>query len=153
MHENGIVIRKNKDYSTPFITLLVLFIVVVSLGCFFKAHDLSEILAGVLIVTVMAGAIVYLLKQRREQGVELAISPKGVYLDGKGLYLWSLIKSFSTTEHHDDSVIIKLVLHFEKYEDEEFDITNVGMRREELVEHMLYYKGMFATGYAGHKII
>jgi hypothetical protein len=80
----------------------------------------------------------------------MAISMKGIYLDGKGLYPWSLIESFSTTEHHDDNVTMKLILHFSKYEDEDFDITNIGMTRIELVEYLLYYKGTFTTYYAGH---
>lgn len=150
MHEKGIVFRKNKDYSIPFIALLGLFIFVVIFGCFFKAHDLTEILLGVLIVTVLAGAVIYLIKQRREQGVELAISMKGVYLDGKGLYPWSLIKSFSTTEHHDDTVTTNLILHFNQYEDEEFDISHLDIKPKDLVEHLLYYKGIFTTYYAGH---
>lgn len=150
MDENGIVIRKNNNSSDAFITLLGLFISAVSFGIFFKAHDLTEILPGVLIVIVLAGLIIYLIKHRREQGVELAISLKGVYLDGKGLYPWSLIERFSTTEHHDDVVTTKLILHFSQYEDEDFDITHIGIKREELVEHLLYYKGIFTTYYVGH---
>ena len=150
MHENGIVFRKNNDSSTPFIALLGLFIVVVSYGCFFKAHDLTEILLGVLIVTVMAGVVIYLIKHRRKQDVELAISMKGVYLDGKGLYPWSLIESFSTTEHHDDTITMKLILHFSKYEDEDYDYTHLDIKTKELVEHLLYYKGIFTTYYVGH---
>lgn len=150
MHENGIVFRKNKDYSIPFIVLLSLFIVVVSYGCFFKAHDLTDILLGVLILTVLAGVVIYLIKHRREQGVELAISMKGIYLDGKGLYPWSLIESFSTTEHHDDTVTTKLILHFNQYEDEEFDVSHLGIKPKDLVKHLLYYKGIFITYYAGH---
>ena len=150
MDENGIVFRKNNNSSTPFIALLGLFIVVVSYGCFFKAHDLTEILLGVLIVIVLAVTLVYLIKYRREKGVELAISMKGIYLDGKGLYPWSVIESFSTTEHHDDIVTTKLILHFNQYEDEEFDISHLGIKPKDLVEHLLYYKGIFTTYYAGH---
>jgi len=150
MDEKGIVIRNNKDYSVPFIALLGSFIVVVGFGCFFKAHNPAEILAGVIIMIGLAAAIVYLIKQRREQGIDLAISMKGVYLDGKGLYPWSLIESFSTTEHHDDVITMKLILHFSQYEDEDFEITHIGMAREVLVEYLLYYKGTFTTYYVGH---
>jgi hypothetical protein len=150
MDENGIVFRKNKEGSAPFIALLGLCIVVVSFGISFKARGLTEILTGVLMVTVLAGLMVYLIKYRGEQGVELAISRKGVYLDGKGLYPWSLIESFSTTEHHDDSVTMKLILHFSKYEDEAFDISHLDIKPKNLVEHLLYYKGTFTTYYVGH---
>ncbi|HEY8893321.1 MAG TPA: hypothetical protein VIM79_00795 [Niastella sp.] len=150
MDEKGIVIRNNKDYSVPFIAFLGSFIVVVGFGCFFKAHKPAEILAGVIIMIGLAAAIVYLIKQRREQGIDLAISMKGIYLDGKGLYPWSLIESFSTTEHHDDSVTTKLILHFRKYEDEDYDITHLDIKTKELVEYLLYYKGTFTTYYVGH---
>lgn len=150
MDENGIVFRKNKDGLVPIIALLGLFIGVVSIGILFKAHGQTEIVLGVLIVTVLGGLMVCLIKYRREQGVELAISMKGIYLDGKGLYPWSLIESFSTTEHHDDSVTTKLILHFSKYEDEDYDITHLDIKTKELVEHLLYYKGIFTTYYVGH---
>lgn len=150
MDENGIAFRKNKDSLVPFITLIGLFNGVVCFGIFFKAHDLTEILLGVIIVIVLTGLMIYLIKHRREQGVELAISMKGIYLDGKGLYPWSLIESFSTTEHHDDSVTTKLILHFSKYEDEDYDITHLDIKTKDLVEHLLYYKGIFTTYYVGH---
>lgn len=150
MHENGIVIRENKNNSVPFIALLGLFVGTVSFGIFFKAHGLTEILPGLIIVIVLTGLMIYLIKRRREHRVELAISMKGVYLDGKGLYSWSLIESFSTTEHHDDTITVKLILHFSKYEDEEFDITQVDIKRQDLVEYLLYYKGTFTTYYVGH---
>src|SRR5688572_4235269 len=127
MDENGIVFRKNKEGSVPIIALLGLFIGVVSFDIFFKAHGLTEILTGVLIVTLLAGLMFYLIKYRRGQDVDLAISMKGVYLDGKGLYPWSVIESFSTTEHHDDVVTITLILHFSQYEDEDFEITHLSI--------------------------
>jgi hypothetical protein len=122
-------------------------------GCFFKAHDLTDFLAGVFIVTVMTALLIYIIKHWREQGVDLAISLKGVYLDGKGLYPWSLIESFSTTEDHNDRITTKLILHFSQYEDEDFDITHVAISRGELVEHLLYYKGIYSTYYKGHRKI
>ena len=57
MDENGFVIRKNNDSSIPFIALLGLFIGVVIFGCFFKAHDLTDVLSGVFVVTVMTGLL------------------------------------------------------------------------------------------------
>ena len=112
MDENGIVFRKNIYSPVPLITLIGLFNGVVIFGIFFKAHDLTEILLGVIIAIVLTG--------------------------------------LSTTEHHDDTITMKLILHFSKYEDEDYDYTHLNIKTKELVEHLLYYKGIFTTYYVGH---
>jgi hypothetical protein len=149
MDENGIVYKRNVD-SLPFAVLVSLFICLLLYGIFFRQNSLSEIIAGVFILVVLITLLIYLIKYRKDEVVEMAISLKGVYINGKGLYPWSLIESFTTTEYYDDGVAEKLTLHFSQYEDEEFVFTHLGIKRKELVTHLLNYKGTFTTYYKGH---
>lgn len=150
MDENGVVYRRKYEHSLPFAVLISLFICPLLYGIFFRQNSLTELIAGVFILVVLIAMLIYIIKHRKDEVVEMAISLKGVYIKGKGLYPWSLIESFSTTESPYADVTEKLTLHFSQYEDEEFDFTNLGIKRKEMVAHLLNYKGTFATYYKGH---
>ena len=105
---------------------------------------------GVFVTAVFLALLIYFIKELYERKVEIAISNEGVYLRGKGHYSWSLIEHFSTVEYGDPTVE-KLVLHFEKYADEDFEIGNLEYEKEEIIDLMLAYKGSSAVHYAGHK--
>ena len=108
--------------------------------------------------TFLGGSVFFVLllhfsKKLYERNAEMAISYQGIYLRNLGLYPWSLIESFSTVEDtSSDSTTKKLVLHFENYADEDFDITNLEYEKEEIIDLMLAYKGSSTVYYAGHKI-
>lgn len=150
MDENGIVYRRTNDQSIPSAVLLSLFICPLLYGIFFRQNSLTELIAGVFILVVLIAMLIYIIKHRKDEVVEMAISLKGVYIKGKGLYPWSLIESFSTTESPYEDITEKLTLHFSQYEDEDFDFTRLGVKRAEIVAHLLNYKGTFATYYKGH---
>jgi hypothetical protein len=52
----------------------------------------------------------------------------------------------------DQEARVKLVLHFEKYADEDFAINNLEYKKEEIIDLMLAYKGSSTVYYGGHKM-
>jgi len=91
---------------------------------------------------------IYLVKELYQRKIQIGISRDGIFFRNGGLYSWDLIKSFSTKEDHEGNV--NLVLHFEKYADEEFGISSLETEKERIIELMLIYKGASSAYYAGH---
>lgn len=150
--QDEVVIRTNRPLL---IIWVVAFALGVVLGIAIVINDYAKgatksMWDGVFVTAVFLALLIYFIKELYERKVEIAISNEGVYLRGKGHYSWSLIEHFSTVEYGDPTVE-KLVLHFEKYTDEDFDITSLDKKKIEIIELMLAYKGSSAVYYAGHK--
>ena len=106
---------------------------------------------GVIVSVLCLVALVYFVKELYKRKAEIAISNEGIYLRKKGFYPWSLIVSISTVEY-DDSDVVKLVLHFEKNADEDFDISSLEKKKNEIIDLILACKGSSDMYYAGHKV-
>lgn len=91
---------------------------------------------------------IHFVKELYERKIQIGISREGIFFRNGGLYPWDLIKSFSTMEDHEGNV--NLVLHFEKYADEELSIQGLETEKERIIELMLIYKGASSAYYAGH---
>ena len=150
--QNEFVLRQNR---TKLILCIVLFtpafitvggVLIDALGSTSVKAILFLIFMGILFLAIL----IYFIKELYERKVEIAISREGVYLRNLGFYPWSLIKSFSTVE--DQEAMVSLVLHFEKYADEDFDFTHLEIVKDDIVKIMLAYKGSSAVYYAGHKM-
>jgi hypothetical protein len=152
--QNEFVLRQDR---TKLILCIVLFspafIAVISMLIdALGSTSIGPILILIFLSIVFLAILIYCIKELYERKVEISISREGVYLRNLGLYPWSLIESFSTVEDKGaDSTTNKLVLHFEKYADEDFDFTNLEIIKDDIVKIMLAYKGSSAVYYAGHK--
>ena len=150
--QNEFVLRQNRTklilcivlFTPAFITVVGMLID--ALGSTSVGAILFLIFMGILFLAIL----IYFIKELYERKVEIAISREGVYLRNLGFYPWSLIKSFSTVE--DQEAMVSLVLHFEKYADEDFDFTHLEIVKDDIVKIMLAYKGSSAVYYAGHKM-
>lgn len=153
MEQDGIVIKEPGTPYKLFIGFSVLLIGACLVGIFTGIDDSYNVFWGIVFLVVATVVLYFSMKGLKEQRILMSISGRGVYLHGKGLYPWSLIESFSTTEELNDGVREKLIFHFSQYEDEEIFITNLEISPKEIVDYLLYYKGTYMTYYAGHRII
>jgi len=149
--QNKVVIRQDKPKLIMVVVVLALTVVVVFgmlIGQWEKA-GIKGILLIIFVGVAFLALLIYLIKELYERKVEMAISHEGVYLRNGGLYPWSLIESFSTVE--DDGMVL-LVLHFEKYADENIQVSDLEYDKKDIIDLMLTYKGSSAVYYAGHKM-
>jgi hypothetical protein len=139
MKQDEIKIRKARGHYTTIIIAAGFFAVLITnegLNGGDSAGHVFYIIAG---VAIFLGVLFFTIKQSFKPVVEMAISGKGVYLRGKGLYPWDLIDNYSILES-DDPFKTELVLHFREYADEDFDITNMEIEVDEIINLMNAYK-------------
>ena len=148
--QDKVVIRQDKPkliMSVVFVTLGVVLIIGLLIVEWEKAGP-GGFLLSIFVGAVFLAGLIYLLKELLERKIEMAISHEGIYLRKKGLYPWHLIECFSTQE---DEGTVMLILHFEKYAEEDFQISGLEYDKKEIIEMMLAYKGSSNVYYAGHK--
>jgi hypothetical protein len=151
--QDRFVLRQDRSkLIIPIVLFTPAFIVLISMLIdALGSESITAILFLIFMSILFLAILIYFIKELVEWKVEMAISREGVYLRNLGLYPWSLIESFSTVEDRgSDSTSEKLVLHFEKYADEDFDFTNLEIVKEDVVKVMLAYKGSSNVYYAGH---
>jgi hypothetical protein len=139
MVQDEIVIRKSKGHYRTDILTAVIGVLLTIMGSLKAAGGAGKVFYTIAAVTVFLGMLFYAIYQLNKRRVEMSISIKGVYLRRKGLYPWDLIDSFSTLESL-ESFKIELVLHFREYADEDFDITNMEIKADEIITLMNVYK-------------
>ena len=110
---------------------------------------ISATIFSIFIAALILAFIVYLIKELYQREVQIIISKEGIYLRGLGHYPWSLIESFSTVKDADGGGET-LVLHFDEYADEEFEIGHLEFHKQDIVNIMLACKGSTDVYYAGH---
>ncbi|HEX6430353.1 MAG TPA: hypothetical protein VF008_21825 [Niastella sp.] len=139
MEQDEIKIRKSRGHYTTIIIAAGLSAGLITMEGLKGGDSAGHVFYVIAGVAMFLGVFFFTIKQWYKPGVEMTISGKGVYLRGKGLYPWDLIDNYSIVES-DDPFKTELVLHFREYADEDFDITNMEIEVDEIINLMDDYK-------------
>jgi glucan phosphoethanolaminetransferase (alkaline phosphatase superfamily) len=156
MPQEDYVIKKSKASLLYRIVLTALCIPGIIYFCYenVSRDDDWLIIISYFAVLICISLFLTFLHEYRERYYEIVLSTEGIDLRYHGLFSWEMIESFSTIRNTSEHSVrgTFLILHFKEFADFTFEITDLEISRNELVELVLTYCKPLNVYYRGHNI-